>query len=149
MPAPDRAPRPRCGVVSLNVERQTVKTTNVGGDGERQLGAGPEARVGGHHFQNIDGMAVRDTEALHHLVDVMHDALVFRSCHAIFRRTPKCDLRAEASHGKAYAAEPPAETTVEVEETQMQSRRYRHGYAVWHQVCGAPQKYCARVSRPV
>jgi hypothetical protein len=85
-------------------------------------------------------MAAVYGEALRHLLNVAHDAFVFRSCHAIFTRPLKCDFRAQAGDGEANAAEPAAESAVEIEETQVQSRRYRHGYAVWHRVGGAPQK---------
>jgi hypothetical protein len=90
-------------------------------------------------------MAAADGKTLHgetlrHLLDVRQDAFVFRSRHAIVMCPLKRDFRTQAGDGKANAAEPAAETAVEIEETQVQSRRYRYDYAVWHRVGGAPQK---------
>jgi hypothetical protein len=75
-------------------------------------------------------MAAVHGDPLRHLTHVTRDTFVFRSRHVIFWRAPESDSRAQAADGKADAAETASEIAIEVEETQMQSRRNRYNYAV-------------------
>jgi len=86
--------------------------------------------MGRHDLKHIHHVAIAEREALHHLIDVTHDAFALRPRDVIFPRAAKRDLRAQTADGKPDAAETTTETAVKVEETQMQSRRNCYRYAL-------------------
>jgi hypothetical protein len=96
--------------------------------------------MGRHDLQHIHHVAIAERQALHHLIDVTHDAFAFRPGYVTFPRTAKRDLRAQTADGKPDAAETTTEAAVKVEETQVQSRRNCYRYALRHWYGPAPQK---------
>src|SRR5215470_13276963 len=126
--------------IRFDIERQAVQAANAGRHRQRELRSRTEPGVGWNHFQYFDRVAISECEALRHPIPVTHDAFVFRPCYAIFRGAMEGDLRSQTGDGKADTAETTTETAIEVEETQMQSRRNRHRYAVRYYIGRAPQE---------
>ena len=106
-----------------------MKAANARRHSQRELRTRPKSDMRRDDLEHFRYVAIAERKALHHLVDVAHDALAFRPRHVIFRRAAKRDPRAQARDRKPDAAETTTETAVKVEETQMQSRRNRHRYA--------------------
>src|SRR6266851_6803864 len=96
--------------------------------------------MGRHDIKYICRVTVAERKQAFHRLDMLRYTIAFRSRHFDLRRPADCNFRVQVAEGKTDAAEAAAETAIEVEEAEMNSRRNRHRGAHRHRAFPAVQK---------
>jgi hypothetical protein len=108
---------PKLQRVGFNIQRPIVQTTQAGRYGKRELSPGTEADVCGNAMRDTYRMGLVKRERALHDRQILPHPIAFRAGDFGGFRSLNREAGFQITDSKSYAAEPPAESAIEIEKT--------------------------------